>query len=132
MTQRATGSFDVKIIPHGSADTTDSVALARMSIDKQFHGDLQATSKGEMVTAGIEANGSAAYVAMERVTGTLHGRSGTFVLMHSATMTRDFRYLTVTIVPALATGELVGISGTLTINIVDRQHLYELEYQLPA
>jgi hypothetical protein len=131
MPVRAAGTFDVKVIPQGTPDTVGGVALGRMSIDKTFHGDLEGTSKGEMLTGSTEANGSAVYVAIERVSGTLQGRRGTFVLMHQGTMSRDGRHLTVVIAPNSATGELAGLAGTLAINIVDRKHFYELEYQLP-
>lgn len=103
-----------------------------MSIDKQFRGDLEATSKGEMLAASTDVQGSAGYVAMERVTGTLHGRSGAFTLQHSGTMTRDAQQLTVTVVPDSGTGELVGLAGTMTIDIVDGKHLYVFDYTLTA
>lgn len=127
----ATGTFDVKVVPQGAGDTADGIALGRMSIDKQFHGDLDATSKGEMLTSGLESNGSAAYVAIERVTGTLHGRRGSFALMHQGTMNRTGQQLTVTVVPDSGTGQLAGLSGTLTITIVDKKHLYDFAYSLP-
>lgn len=103
-----------------------------MSINKQFHGELTGTSAGEMLTTATESTGSAVYVALERVTGTVGGRSGTFVLMHEGTMTRDGARLSVTIAPASGTGELAGITGSLTIKIVDKQHLYEFDYTLPG
>ncbi|MEJ7812059.1 MAG: DUF3224 domain-containing protein [Gemmatimonadaceae bacterium] len=132
MTARASGSFDVKVIPQGTPDNADPDALGRMTIDKQFHGDLAGTSKGEMLATSTSAHGSAVYVAIERVTGTLRGRSGSFVLMHQGTMTRDAQQLTVTVAPASGTGALVGLAGTMTITIVGKQHLYELEYTLPG
>lgn len=102
-----------------------------MSIDKQFHGDLEATSKGQMLaSSGADVKGSAGYVAIEQVVGTLHGRSGTFALQHSGTMTRGTPQLSVTVIPDSGTGELVGLSGRMTINIVDKKHFYELEYTL--
>jgi hypothetical protein len=100
-----------------------------MSIDKQFHGDLEGTGKGEMLTAGTDT-GSAVYVAIERVTGTLQGRSGTFVLVHHGTMTRDAQQLTITVVPDSGTDQLVGLAGAMAINIVDGKHLYDFEYTL--
>lgn len=130
-TAHATGTFDVKLVPQGTPDTAQGIALARMSIDKQFHGDLDATSKGEMLSSGTEANGSAAYVAIERLTGTLHGHSGSFVLMHSGTMTREAQRLTVSVAPGSGTGELAGIAGTMTIRIVEKKHYYDFEYALP-
>jgi hypothetical protein len=102
-----------------------------MSLDKQFHGELEATSAGEMLSVGTEVKGSAGYVAIERVNGTLHGRAGTFARQHSGTMTRGEPQLSVTVVPDSRTGELVGIAGKMTINIVGRKHFYEFEYTLP-
>src|SRR6266536_2630283 len=99
MTSEARGAFEVKLAPLPTYDTAEGSLLGRMSIDKQFRGDLQATSKGEMLSAGTKVKGSAAYVAIERVTGTLGGRSGTFVLQHSATLNRGEPQLTITVVP---------------------------------
>lgn len=126
MTTRAKGTFDVKLNPRATEDAT----LGRMSIDKQLHGDLEGTSKGEMLTAGTAVAGSAGYVAIERVSGTLHGRSGTFVLQHSGTMTRGALQLSITVVPDSGTGELVGLAGTMAITITDGKHFYELEYTI--
>jgi hypothetical protein len=122
----ASGTFEVKLTPQESAN------IGRMSIDKQFHGDLSATSKGEMLSAMTEVKGSAGYVAIERVTGTLHGKSGSFVLQHSGTMTRGEPQLSVTVVPDSGTGELTGLAGALTIEIVEKQHFYEFDYTLPG
>lgn len=127
---RATGTFDVKVLPQGTPDTADGIALGRMSIDKQFHGDLEAVSRGEMLTSRLES-GSAAYVAIERVTGTLNGRRGSFVLMHQGTMNRESQKLTVVVVPDSGIGQLAGLTGTMTITIVDKKHLYEFTYTLP-
>jgi hypothetical protein len=102
-----------------------------MSIDKQFHGDIDGTSKGQMLASMSDVKGSAGYVAMERVTGTLHGRSGTFALQHSGTMTHGEGQLIVTVVPDSGTGQLTGLTGKLTITIVDGKHLYDFEYSLP-
>jgi hypothetical protein len=101
-----------------------------MSIDKQLHGDLEATSKGEMLAAGTAVKGSAGYVAIERVTGTLHGRSGSFVLQHHATMTRGAPQLDIIVVPDSGTGELTGLTGTMMITITDGKHFYQFEYAL--
>jgi hypothetical protein len=101
-----------------------------MTIDKQFHGDLEATSKGQMLAISSEVKGSAGYVAMERVTGTLQGRTGTFALQHSGTMTRGVPQLLITVVPDSGTGQLVGLTGKMTINIVDGKHSYVFEYTL--
>jgi hypothetical protein len=101
-----------------------------MSIDKQFHGDLEATSRGEMLTAGTDVPGSAGYVAMERVTGRLHGRSGAFLLQHSGTMTRGAPQLAITVVPDSGTGELAGLGGRMAITITDGRHSYDFDYTL--
>ena len=128
MTTRATGLFDVKLAPLEtfSKDPT----LGRMSIDKQFHGDLQATSKGEMLTAGTGVKGSAGYVAIERVSGRLNGRSGSFALQHSGTMNRGTPQLSVTVVPDSGTDELAGLTGKMMINIAEGKHSYDFEYSL--
>lgn len=130
ITMQAKGTFDVKVVPQEdkSADPT----LSRMSIDKQFHGDLEGTSKGQMLSAGTEVKGSAGYVAIERVTGTLAGRSGSFTLQHSGTMDRGAPQLTITVVPDSGTGQLTGIAGRLMIRIAEGKHFYEFEYTLPA
>jgi hypothetical protein len=129
MTQ-ATGTFDVKVLPveHAAAPGT-----ATYSINKTFHGDLEATSEGEMFSAGDYKQGNAGYVALERVTGTLGGRSGSFALMHTGIMrSGEAPAMTVTIVPGSGTGELTGITGTLTIIITDGKHSYTLNYSLPT
>jgi hypothetical protein len=102
-----------------------------MSIDKQFHGDLEATARGQMLTAVTDVKSSAGYVAIERITGTLHGRSGSFVLQHSGIMTSNSQQQTVTVVPDSGTGELVGLTGKMTGKITDGKHSYDLEYTLP-
>ena len=130
MTIRASGTFEVKISPQASDDHAEGVALGRMSLDKQFRGDLEATSKGEMLTAGTGVPGSAGYVAIERVEGTLHGRGGTFVLQHSGTMTRGAPQLTITVVPDSGAGQLAGLAGRMTITIADGKHTYDFEYTL--
>jgi len=130
MTTHASGTFEVKLSPQAPDDKSEDATLGRMSIDKQFHGDLEATSKGQMLTAGTAVKGSAGYVAIERVNGTLHGRSGTFVFQHSGTMTRGTPQLTVTVVPDSGTGQLVGLAGKMAINIADGKHSYDFEYTL--
>ena len=130
MTTRANGTFDVKLAPAALADPAADAALGRMSIDKQFHGDLEGTSKGEMLTAGTSVKDSAGYVAIERVSGTLHGRTGTFVLQHSATMTRGAPQLTITVVPDSGTGGLAGLAGTMGITIAGGKHSYDFDYTL--
>lgn len=125
----AIGTFEVKLTPQPAGP--DGGAIGRMSIDKQFHGDLEAASKGEMLTGGDVAKGSAGYVAIEQVTGTLNGRSGSFILQHNGTMTRGVPQLTVSVVPDSGTGQLTGISGTMTIKITDGKHSYDFAYSLP-
>ena len=122
MMNRATGTFEVKLNPQQLTDKAADTTLGRMSIDKQFHGALEAVSKGEMLSAGTGIKGSAGYVAIERVSGTLQGRSGAFVLQHSGTMTRGAAQLSVSVVPDSGTGQLVGLVGRMTINIVDGKH----------
>jgi hypothetical protein len=103
-----------------------------MSIDKQYHGDLEAAGKGQMLTAGSSVRGSGAYVAIEKVTGTLEGRSGTFVLQHTGTMTQNAPELNIAVVPDSGTGQLAGIAGKMTIIIATGgKHSYNLEYTLP-
>jgi hypothetical protein len=131
MTQHATGSFEVKIAPLDPAFKTDDNSLGRMSLDKQFHGDLEGTSKGEMLTAGNPAKGAGGYVAMERISGTLGGRAGAFVLQHSGTMSNGSFQLNVSVVPASGTGQLVGLAGTMNIIIEAGKHSYDFTYTLP-
>ena len=130
MTTRATGSFDVTVAPLTAYAKADGSPLGRMSIDKQFRGDLEGTSQGEMLTARTSVKNSAGYVAVERVSGTLHGKTGTFVLQHSATMTRGEPDQAIVVVPDSGTGELAGISGRMTIIIADGKHSYAFEYEL--
>jgi len=129
MSTHATGTFDVTLTP--ADDKTDDPLLARMTIDKQFHGDLEATSRGQMLSAGTAVKGSAGYVAIEKVTGTLAGRKGTFVLQHTGAMNRGAPSLTITVVPDSGTGGLVGLSGTMSIAIADGKHSYAFDYTLP-
>jgi len=131
-THRATGTFDVKMTPQAADDyTAAGSGLARFTADKQFHGDLEATSKGQMLSGGDYSTGSAGYVAMERVTGTLSGRSGAFSLQHSATMDHNVPSLSITVVPGSGSGQLAGISGTLNIRIEGGKHFYDFDYVLP-
>lgn len=131
MAQQATGEFEVKLAPQQLVDTEAAPKLGRMTIDKTFSGDLQGRSKGEMLTAGTDVKGSAGYVAIERVNGLLHGRSGTFVLQHTGTINRGTPTLSVTVVPDSGTGQLAGLTGTLNIIIADGKHRYEFAYSLP-
>jgi hypothetical protein len=120
----------VKAVPASPEDKAEGSTLGRMSLDKQFHGDLEGTSKGEMLYAGTSVKGSAGYVAIERVSGTLQGRAGTFILQHTGTMTRGVPELSVTVVPDSGTGQLAGLAGKMTINIADGKHSYEFDYML--
>ncbi len=129
MTSHATGPFDVKMIPQ---DDKAGDGLSRMSLDKQYHGDLDGTGKGQMLTGGVSANHSGAYVAMEKFTGTLHGRSGSFVLHHTGIMTNGKPDLTILVAPDSGTGQLEGITGRRTINVAaGGKHSYDFEYTLP-
>jgi hypothetical protein len=130
VTDHASGTFDVKISPQN--EKGDDPSLGRFSIDKQFHGELEATSKGQMLTAGNGAKGfSGGYVAIEKVTGSLRGRSGTFVLQHSGTITQGTPQLSITVVPGSGTGQLAGLAGSMTIKIAGGQHSYQFDYTLP-
>ena len=127
MEYQASGTFDVKLSPQPA---TGDWGLGRLSIDKQFHGDLSATSAGEMLSAMTGVAGSAAYVALERVSGTLHGRRGAFTLHHTGVMTRDEGQLTIHVVPDSGEGELAGLAGQMTIRIDDDAHHYDFDYTL--
>jgi hypothetical protein len=131
-TTRAAGTFDVKITPQPADDRPDGATIGRMSIDKQFRGDLEGTSQGQMLAAMTDVKGSAGYVAIERVRGTLGGRTGTFALQHHGLMSRGEPQLTVTVVPDSGTGELAGISGSMTIEIEGGQHSYAFDYTIGA
>ena len=128
MTMHARGAFDVKLNVLPANDPNAN--LGRMSIDKQFHGDLEATSQGEMLSVMSDVQGSAGYVAIERVSGALNGRRGSFVLQHNATMNRGEPFLNIIVVPDSGSGELVGLSGTMRIVIADGKHSYEFDYAL--
>jgi hypothetical protein len=123
----AAGTFEVKLTPQ----STEDPALGRLTIDKQFHGDLEGTSQGQMLTAMTDVKGSAGYVAIERVTGTLGHRAGTFALQHNGTMTRGAQQLSVTVVPDSGTSALAGLQGKMSIQIEGGKHSYEFEYSLP-
>jgi hypothetical protein len=128
-THHVSGPFDVKVT-HQDDTSTDQL-LNRMTLDKQYHGDLEATGIGQMLTAGTDVKGSGAYVAIEKVTGTLEGKKGTFILQHAGTMTREVPQLAIVIVPDSGTGELQGISGKMKIKFADGgKHFYELDYTL--
>ena len=129
MSFHASGTFEVKLVPQPS-DNPAAPLLARLLLDKQFHGELEATSKGQMLSAGTATKGSAGYVAIEQVEGALQGRRGSFVLQHNGVMTRGEGKLTVAVVPDSGTGELVGLAGTMTIRIEGGKHYYGLDYTL--
>ena len=131
MSTQASGTFEVKVLPQPADEKVGDPTVGRLSIDKQFHGDLEATSKGQMLAVGTDVKGSAGYVAMERVAGTLHGHAGTFALQHSGTMTRGTPQLSVTVVPDSGTGELVRLAGEMEIKIADGKHMYDFQYTLP-
>lgn len=131
MSYRATGTFEVTMAPQGAPAAAPGAVLGRMSLDKKFHGDLVAVGKGEMLTALTDTKGSAGYVAIERVSGTLHGRQGSFVFQHSGTMDRGAQQLSITVVPDSGTDQLTGIAGKFNLTITDGKHLYDFEYSLP-
>jgi flagellar basal body rod protein FlgG len=124
MPTHANGTFEVKMTPQ----TDDKAVVGRYTLEKQFSGDLEGTSKGEMLAMSTAVEGSAGYVAMEQVNGTLNGRKGAFQLQHSGTMTRGEGQLTITVVPDSGTGQLVGLSGRMDIKIADGKHYYDFEY----
>jgi hypothetical protein len=126
------GEFDVKLTPQKPDNAeTESVGVARISLDKSFHGALEATSKGEMLSMMTEVKGSGVYVAVERVTGALNGLRGSFALHHLGTMTRGVPQLSVVVVPDSGTGELVGLGGEMQIKISEGKHFYEFSFTLP-
>jgi hypothetical protein len=129
MTFHARGVFTVAILPLSPAPAD---GLGRFSINKQIHGDLEATTKGEMFSGGDPKQGTAGYVAIEVVTGTLLGKHGSFALQQMATMDASGSHMSVVVVPGSGTGELTGISGTFAINIDDGRHSYDLEYSIPS
>ena len=129
MTIRASGAFDVQLTPR-PPDAEVDAGVGRLTIDKQFHGALEATSRGQMLAAQGRVEGSAGYVAMEQVSGTLEGRKGTFVLMHTGVMTRGKPGLTIIVVPDSGTGELAGLAGTMSIEISEGKHFYHFDYML--
>lgn len=127
---RAAGSFSVKLNPQSSETEADATVLGRLTIDKKFEGDLDASSNGQMLAAATRTKGSAGYVAIEKVTGKLNGREGTFHLQHSGTMNRGTPSLSITVVPDSGTGELAGLSGTMQIEIAKGKHSYVFDYQI--
>ena len=130
---QASGAFDVQMQPQPAADETPTpgATLGRLLLSKTYHGDLQATAQGQMLSAITPTTGSAGYVAIEHVTGTLHGRAGSFVLQHSGLMNRGEKQLVITVVPDSGSGELAGLQGRLDIRISEGQHFYDMAYSLP-
>lgn len=130
-THHAEGPFDVKLSPQPASAPTPGAALGRMLLDKRYHGDLDATAQGQMLSAGTETKGSAGYVAIEHVVGRLQGRSGSFVLQHNALMNRGAPQLSIVVVPDSGTGELLGLAGAMGIRITEGKHFYSFDYTLP-
>ena len=126
---KASGTFAVKVSPQ-APEEGDTSGVGRLLLDKQFTGDLAGSSKGQMLAISSAVEGSAGYVAMEQVTGTLQGKSGGFALQHFGTMTRGAPELNVMVVPDSGTGELAGLSGKMQIIIAEGKHSYEFEYEL--
>jgi len=126
----ATGMFEVKLAPLALGEVAAQSQLGRMSIDKRYQGALLATSQGEMLSFRSAVHGSAGYVAMERVTGSVEGKQGSFVLQHSSTMSRGLPAQSIRVVPDSGTEELTGLSGSMTIEITEGQHRYAFEYEL--
>ena len=127
---KATGTFDVKMIPQAPDDPAGGSAIGRMLLDKQFRGDLEGTSKGQMLALSSSVKGSAGYVAIEEVTGTLNGSSGTFALQHRGVMSRGTPDLSITVVPDSGAGQLAGLAGRMVIEIADGKHSYVFEYTI--
>jgi len=127
---QAKGTFEVRVVPLAADEGTDTGGFGRLSIDKTFSGDLTGTSKGQMVGAFTAVEGSAGYVALERVTGTLNGRKGSFILQHSGSMSKGAQNIIVTVVSDSGTEELTGLAGTMQIIIEGKKHSYLFEYTL--
>ena len=129
--RRATGSFEVILEPLSNAEVTSEILFGRLLLTKKFNGDLTASARGQMLSASTTTKGSAGYVAIDHVTGTLEGRQGSFVLQHSGSMNRGVPTLSIMVVPDSGTDELTGLSGTLSINIIDGKHFYDFIYSIP-
>jgi Protein of unknown function (DUF3224) len=131
-TAHATGIFDVKVTPQPPDEKIADLTISRFNIEKTFHGDLEGTSKAQMFATSTDVKGSGGYVAIERVTGTLAGRAGSFTLQHSGTMAHGTYHLDVNVVPDSGTGQLAGLTGSMSIQIApDGKHSYDLAYTLP-
>jgi hypothetical protein len=129
---QARGTFTVQLVPQSADDYADGAVMGRMTIDKQFAGDLTATSKGQMLTGMGSIKGSAAYTAVERVHGTLHGAAGSFILVHKGVMDRGAQSLDLTVAPDSGSGALAGLRGAMRIIIDGKQHSYEFDYEIRA
>ncbi len=129
---RATGKFEVSMKPASPPEYEASTTTGRMVLDKQYFGDLDAIGKGEMLTAVTDTQGSAAYVAIERVTGGLTGKKGSFVLQHVGTMSGGADRLSIVVVPDSGTDQLTGLTGTLAIKMEEGQHVYQFDFVLPS
>ena len=129
MVKHAKGSFDVTLTPQ---ETTDGAPVARMLLYKEFHGDLEAIAHGEMLAAHEPLTGAGVYVAIDRVAGTLHGKAGSFIIAHRGIRNSAGQQLEIVIVPGSGTGQLAGITGTVGIEIVDKEHFYSVDYELPS
>jgi hypothetical protein len=129
--RRATGSFEVNMQPLANTEVSADAQLGRILLSKKFHGDLAASARGQMLSAHTPVKGSAGYVAIDHITGELDGRKGSFLLQHSGAMNRGVPTLSIMVVPDSGTDELTGLSGTLSINIIDGKHFYDFIYSLP-
>lgn len=128
----ATGTFTVKLAPQEAADVGDGMNIGRFSNEKVFSGNLIATSKGTMLTATTATEGSAGYVLIERIEGTLGGKKGSFVVQHSSTLDRNTPTQSIVVVPDSGTGELKGLRGSIVIEIAGGEHRYKFDYwQVP-
>lgn len=130
--KRAMGSFEVNLQSLSNAEVSSDALLGRILLTKKFSGDLQASARGQMLSAGTATRGSAGYVAIDHVSGELDGRRGSFLLQHSGSMNRGVPTLSIMVVPDSGTEELAGLTGTLSINIVDGKHFYDFLYSIPA
>ena len=130
--KRATGSFEITLQPLSNAEVSSDALLGRMLLTKKFTGDLAASARGQMLSAGTSTKGSAGYVAIDHVTGMLDGRSGSFLLQHSGSMQRGAPTLSIKVIPDSGTEGLAGIAGTLSINVVDGKHFYDFLYSFPT
>jgi len=131
VSKRASGTFEVKMTPM-SPDEIGDPSVGRMVLEKQFHGDLEGTSKGQMLAVSTDVDGSAGYVAIERVSGTLNGQNGTFALQHLGSMSRGAFELNISVIPDSGTGQLTGLTGKMVIKITDGNHFFEFDYSLES